>query len=194
MHSTSTSVGDAQRDMRTAYFGGAPGMFASAAVWLAAGMVAVTNTPQRAVITLFVGGMFIYPLGMLFAKALGRSGAHARGNPLGALALESTGILLLSLPLAYVVFQFRASWFFPARMLVIGGRYLTFATLYGLRVYWVGGLTLAVAGWLLVIANAALPIGAFAGASIEAALAFWIIFATRDRDSRDASDASLSAS
>ena len=64
-------------------------MFVSAVVWLVAGGVALKDTPSRAILALFVGGMVIHPLGGVIAKALGRSGAHARGNPLGALALEA---------------------------------------------------------------------------------------------------------
>jgi hypothetical protein len=36
------------------------------------------------------------------------------------------------------------SWFFPAMLMVIGGRYLSFAVVYGLRTYWALGASLAV--------------------------------------------------
>lgn len=182
MNSSSTSIADAQRDMRAGYFGGAPGMFASAVVWLVAGVVAVTGTPERAIAALFLGGMVIHPFGVLLAKALGRSGAHTRGNPLGTLALETTIILLLGLPLAYVVAQAHITWFFPAMLLVIGGRYLTFATLYGMRIYWACGTTLIVAGGLMVAMNAPFQVGAFAGAAIEAAFAVGIFQLIRHAD------------
>ena len=141
----STTVAAAQRDVRAGHLGGAPGIVTSAMVWLAAGMVAITSTPARAIGPLFVGGMFIHPLGVLLTKALGRSGTHSRSNSWRSLALESTVILLLGLPLAYAASQARMTWFLPAMLLVIGGRYLTFATLYGLRVYWACGAALAFA-------------------------------------------------
>ena len=174
MNSGSTSVAEAQRDMRAGYYGGAPGMLASALVWLVAGGIAVTGTPAQAILALFVGGMGIHPVGVVLARALGRPGAHTRGNPLGALALESTGVLLLGFPLAYVVAQAHQTWFFPAMLLVIGGRYLTFATLYGMRVYWACGARLAVTGFLLVAMQAPFHWGAFAGAAIEGAYALRI--------------------
>src|SRR5262245_12373954 len=127
---------DAQRDMRHAYFGGATGVLASGLVWIAAGVVALLVSPRAAVLTLFVGGMFIYPLSLLFSKALGRPGKHARENPLGLLALEGTFFLLLCLPVAYAAFLYRAAWFFPAMLLIIAGRYFTFQTLYATRLYW----------------------------------------------------------
>ena len=174
LHPPALSVADAPRDMRHAYLGGAPGLLTSATVWLVAGVVALQLSPDRAIWTLFVGGMLIHPLSVLLTKALGRPGAHAAGNPLGRLALESTAWMVLSLPLAYAVSRLHIEWFFPAMMLVIGGRYLTFATLYGTRAYWACGLALVTAAWLLARANAAPAVGAFTGAAIEAGFALLI--------------------
>ena len=182
-----TTVADAQRDMREAYYGGAPGMFASAMVWGAAGVVALNFSPTRAITTLFIGGMFIHPIGVVIAKLLGRQGAHATGNPLGALALETTVLLLLGFPLAYGMYSANTLWFFPAMLLVIGGRYFTFATLYGLRVYWVCGGLLAVVGMILVAQRAPFFVGAFAGSAIElvfAARLFAVMRADTDVDAR----------
>jgi hypothetical protein len=47
--------------------------------------------------------------------------------------------MILSLPLACVASTVNIDWFFPSMLLVIGGRYLTFATIYGTRAYWVFG-------------------------------------------------------
>jgi len=69
----------------------------------------------------------------------------------------------------------RIAWFFPAMLLVIGGRYLTFHLLFGLRVYWLLGLTLAAAGYLLGTSLAAPVVSAFVGASIEALFAAYIL-------------------
>ena len=166
---------EAQRDMRLAYFSGAPGMFASALAWLAAGVVAMQVSDARAVLTLFAGGMLIHPVGVLLCKVLGRSGKHAKSNPLGALALESTAWLIFCLPITYAVSQFNVRWFFPAMLLVIGGRYLTFRTLFGLRIYWACGAALALAGYLLAVSKSQPHVAAFAGAAIEAAFAVAII-------------------
>lgn len=108
-----TDIANAQRGMRFAYYMGAPGVLASALAWLVAGSAAVLVSPSRAVLALFVGGMMIHPVSVALTKLLGRPGVHSRGNPLGPLALESTILLLLCLPLAYVVFLYRADWFFP---------------------------------------------------------------------------------
>ena len=162
---------EAQHDMRLAYLSGAPGIFASAVAWLVAGVFAFQVSASSAVLALFAGGMLIHPAGVLLCKALGCSGKHAKANPLGALALENTAWLILCLPIAYAVSQFNERWFFPAMMLVIGGRYFTFRTLFGLHIYWVLGAVLALAAYLLAASKSQPHVAAFAGAAIEAAFA-----------------------
>ncbi|WP_411281899.1 DUF7010 family protein [Gemmatimonas sp.] len=168
------TIADDQQDMRVGYFGGAPGMLASSVAWLTAGVVAIVQTPERAVWALFIGGMLIHPVAILFTKAMGRSGAHRKGNPLGALAMATTVWMLFCLPLAYVVSRRRIEWFFPAMLLVIGGRYLTFATVFGSRVFVVCGAALALSAYGLVATTSSPSVGAFAGAAIEAAFAMVI--------------------
>jgi hypothetical protein len=176
---SSTTIADAQREMRVAYYSGAPGMFTSAMVWLTAGIVCLRVSPQQAVWALFVGGMLIHPVAVLLNKALGRRASHTPGNPLAALAMASTFWLVLSLPLAYSVSLLRIEWFFPAMLFVIGGRYLTFSTIFGARIYWVCGASLALAGYLLGRVHAAPAMGAFTGSVIEAVFAVAIFVAAR---------------
>jgi hypothetical protein len=165
------TVREAQADMRAAYLSGATGVFASGAVWLVAGIVALAMNPVAANATLFLGGMAIHPLAIVLSKVTGRSGKTAPGNPLAALALEGTIWMLLAVPLAYVLSFQRPVWFFLVMLLAIGGRYLTFATLYGLRVYWALGALLAVAAMALFAFQAPMFSVAFTTASIELAFA-----------------------
>ena len=176
-----TDLAAAQADMRHGYFSGATGMFTSAAAWLAAAIVALRMSPQQAVWVLFAGGVMIHPVSVLVTKALGRPGKHQPGNPLAALALANTAWLIFSLPLAYAVSLLRIEWFFPAMLLVIGGRYLTFAPMFGLRIYWPCGFALAGAGVLLGRAGAEPALSAFTGSFIEAAFAAAIAVLDRGR-------------
>ena len=173
------TTADAQREMRTAYYGGAPGMFTSATVWLIAGIVAAFMTQERAIWTLFIGGMFIHPVSVLLTKVIGQSGKHNTSNPLGSLAMATTFWMILMMPLAYVASRLRIEWFFPAMLCIIGGRYLTFATLYGTRIYWFCGAALAIAGGAMGLATALPAIGALAGAAIEAVFAIAIFITSR---------------
>jgi len=181
------NIENAQQDMRFAYYGGAPGMLVSATVWVVAGAVAMLESPQRAIWTLFIGAMFIHPLAMAVSKMLGRPGTHARDNPLAGLAMANTFWLLLCLPLAYAASLVRIEWFFPAMLLVIGGRFFTFTTLYGNRLYWACGAALAAAGYLLASSHAAPAWAAFTGGAIEAAFGIAIFTTTRDTTAEVAS-------
>ena len=169
----------AQADMRSGYCSGGAGVLASALAWLAAAIAALQASPTQAVWVLFIGGMAIHPVATLTCKLLGRPGRHAKDNPLGALAGAGVLWLIFSLPLAYVVSLHRIEWFFPAMLLVIGGRYLTFHLLFGLRAYWLLGLTLAAAGYLLGRSLAAPAVGAFTGAGIEAVFAAYLLLLDR---------------
>jgi hypothetical protein len=100
-------------------------------------------------------------------RMLGASGKHAATNPLGKLALEGTIFMLMCLPLAYAISIYRMEWFFPAVLMIIGGRYLTFGTIYGTRLYWLLGALFGMAAWISV--SLALPphTSALIGAAIE---------------------------
>lgn len=176
---SSLTVADAQADMRHAYLGGAPGILVSGTVWCIAGLVCLWHSPQQAVWALFIGGMLIHPLSVLLLKALKRPGTHSSNNPFGPLAMASTFWMIASLPLAYVASMMRPEWFFPAMLLVIGGRYLTFSTIYGQRLYWPFGAVLGCAAWALAVANASPAAGAFSGAAIEAVFGLAILASER---------------
>ena len=123
--------------------------------------------------------MFIHPLAVLLVKLLGRPGRHTEGNPLGPLAMATTFWMIMLLPLAYGVSLLRLELFFPAMMLVIGGRYLSFHTLYGKRLYWVLGAVLGLAGCALGAASAPVALGAFTGAAIEIGFAALLLARVR---------------
>ncbi|MBT8136439.1 MAG: hypothetical protein KJO54_05405 [Gammaproteobacteria bacterium] len=161
------SFAEAQRDMRFAYFNGATGAVVSATAWLAAALVITFVNVSTGIVALLVGGMFIFPVSVVLDKVLRRPGKHSEGNPLGALALEGTIWMILTMAIAIGIALYRVEWFFPAMLLIIGGRYLSFATLFGMKLYWAFGATLAVSAvWLLK--SGAPPIsGAWTGALVE---------------------------
>ena len=165
------TVVQAQSEMRAGYLHGAPGVAASAAAWLAAAAVAFGSDPKAAVWTLLIGGAFIFPVSVVLAKLLGSPGKHAKGNPMGGLAMEGTFWLLAGIAIAFGIQVLRLEWFFPAMLLLIGGRYLTFQTIYGLRIYWVLGAVLCVAGVLLALVRAPSVISALIGGLVEVVFA-----------------------
>lgn len=157
----------AQHDMRAGYSHGYSGVVVSGLVWGVAGLAAIYFSPQQAVWTLLIGGMFIHPLGIVFNKILGTSGSHNSTNPLGKLAMEGTVFMLMCLPLAYGLSLQKVEWFFQGMLLIIGGRYLTFATLFGTRSFWVLGGLLGIAAYGLFKFNSPAHISALVGSGIE---------------------------
>jgi hypothetical protein len=175
------TLAHAQADMRSGYYDGAPGVLMSGLVWLVSGIVAIFVSPGSAVLALLFGGALIHPLSVLAAKVLGRSGAHGKGNPLGRLAIEGTVWFLAGIAIAYALQVLRLEWFFPAMLLLIGGRYLTFQSLYGLRIYWIIGATLCIAGLALGLARASVPVSALVGSAMELIFATLVFNGARNR-------------
>ena len=182
----SLTIADAQREMRHAYLDGAPGVLVSGFVWLVAAVVCYSQSPGHAIWTLFVGGALIHPVSVLLLKAFGRPGTHSRGNPFGVLAMATTAWMILCLPLAYAASLVRIEWFFPAMLFVIGGRYLCFSTMYGMRLYWAFGAALALAGWGLGMTRAEPALAALSGAAIEIAFGLGILATMRKRQTLQA--------
>ncbi|MHA8072053.1 DUF7010 family protein [Aquirufa ecclesiirivi] len=143
------TIKKAQFDMCQAYANGAMGVIVSGLIWLTAASITYQYSPHTGIWTLFIGGMFIYPLSMLLCKSIGLSGSHTKGNPLGNLAMEGTILMMMCLPLALGLSMQQKEWFFQAMLLIIGGRYLTFATIYGKKIYWILGAILGISALLL---------------------------------------------
>ena len=161
------TIAAAQADMRSGYLSGAPGIVASSAAWLTAAAVAFSASFSAAVWTLLVAGAFIHPVGVLLAKLLGAPGKHRADNPMAGLAVESTFWMLAGILVAIGISLHRIEWFFPAMLLVIGGRYLTFRTIYGLAIYWLLGAALCMAAVGLVFLKAPVPLSALVGGLLE---------------------------
>lgn len=164
-------IGEAQADMRRAFVGGATGILASGLAWLTAAAFAHFANPRAGIAALFIGGMLIHPAAILFSRLLGSSGAPARDNPLTSLAIQTTVWMLLAIPLAFALSWQRTEWFFVGMLITIGGRYLTFATLYGLRTYIVCGIALAATAFVLAALRASSTQVALAGGTLEVVFA-----------------------
>ncbi len=165
----------AQKNMRDAYLGGGSGVLVSGLVWMTAGTFAIYGSKQMSFLVFFIAGMFIHPLGLLVDKLFKRSGKHLKENPLGPLAMESTVILFIGLFLVYALFQTFPNWLFPVMLLMIGVRYLIFQTIFGMKIYWILGISLIIAGGIGLVSN--LPFYSFGmiGGLIELIFSILII-------------------
>ncbi len=172
----------AQQDMRTAYGYGSTGIFSSGLVWLCAALAVMIYGVTTGMWTLIIGGMMIFPLSMLIGKLTGISGKHNPQNPLAKSAMEGTVWMLMCIPMAYGLSLVRPEWFFQGMLLIIGGRYLSFTTLYGMKIYWLMGALLGAAAFLLFALQAGAFYSSLTGAVIEILMgAAMFIWYRRDR-------------
>lgn len=156
-----------QAQMRAGYGSGWTGIAASALAWAMAAGIAWQSSAQHAIWALLAGGALIFPASVVLGKLLGLPCTHPKGNALGSLAGASTFWLIFCLPIAWLLGQQQPAWFFAAMLLVIGGRYLVFASIYGMALYWALGLILAAAGFGLTALSMPAAVIASAGAAIE---------------------------
>jgi large-conductance mechanosensitive channel len=85
---------------------------------------------------------------------------------------------------------YKLELFFPAMLLVIGGRYLTFNTIYGNRLYRVFSGFLVASSAALAIINAPVYLGGFVGGAIEYIFAFAIFLQAKKSNKLSQQDAS----
>lgn len=168
-----------QRDMRSAFLDGAPGMLVSAVVWLLAGTVCARYGMHAAVWTLLVGGALIHPVSTIALKLSGKSARAPKGSALTHLAMATTAWLIVGCVLCYGLYTANPAWFFPAMLLVIGSRYLAFQTLFGHRLYWLCGAALIAAGWLCASAGISPAATAFVGSAVEGTFAGILLLSAR---------------
>jgi hypothetical protein len=161
------SISHAQADMCKAYANGSAGILSSGLVWLLASIVVFQYGDKKAVWALLIGGMFIHPLSILLSKLLGLQGAHAANNYFGRLAMEGTVFMLMCIPLAFGLSLLHTEWFFQGMLMIIGGRYLTFSSIYGKKSYWILGAVLGVSAVLLYMINAKVLSSVLTGCCIE---------------------------
>lgn len=125
----------AQREMRTVYLGGAIGQMVSGVIWLISAALGTFVSVQAGLVSLFLGGMVIFPLTQLVLKISGRPASTGKENSLNGLARQVAFIVPLCLPLIYAAAMYHLNWYYPAFLIVVGAHYLPFMFLYGIRQY-----------------------------------------------------------
>ncbi|MQA19524.1 DUF7010 family protein [Rugamonas rivuli] len=163
-----------QNEMRHAYYDGAPGIFVSGLVWVAATFVCYLAGMKQAVWTLLIGGALIYPLSAVLTKVMGRPAKTGKDNALNQLVMASTFWLILCCAMAFGLFLLRPAFFFPAMMVTIGSRYLVFASVYGRSIFWVMGGSLIVAGVVAFFSALSPGVAAGIGGLIEVLFAVFV--------------------
>lgn len=169
-------IKEAQVQMRKYYAGGATGVLVSGVVWLLCAIASTLYPPKQTMWVLLIGGALIHPVSILLGKLMGIKDKQPSGNPLARLAMEGTLFMIFCIPLAYVLAAQQATWFFLGMMLIIGGRYLIFTTVYGNKMYWLLGFTLALACFILFQNSTSVLVIALTTGIIEICFGFVILF------------------
>ena len=141
----------AQLEMRSIYLGGAVGQMVSGIVWLISASLGTFVSTQAGLISLFMGGMVIFPLTQLALKLSGRPASVSKTNSLNGLAIQVAFIVPLCLPVIYAAARFNINWYYPAFLIVVGAHYLPFMFLYGIRQY-------AILAGFMIISGVALAV------------------------------------
>jgi hypothetical protein len=162
-----------QLEMKSNHLGGATGVVVSGIAWLISAFVAYNYSSKEAIWTLLIGGAFIYPISSILNKLLGANRTLSK-KILKNLAMEGTIFMLMCIPLAYGLSLLRAEYFFQGMLLIIGGRYLTFKTLFGNRIFWILGSILGMTAYFLFLVKAETFTSAIAGAIIEISFGLFI--------------------
>ena len=128
-------ISAAQRDVRTAYFGGFAGQLVSSAVWFASAAAATWISARAGILVLAVVGTMIFPFTRLLLRVMGRPVTLPKTHPMNALAMQVTFTLPLTFPLIYAATVHHLYWFFPAFSIAVGAHYLPFMFLYGMPLF-----------------------------------------------------------
>ena len=145
------TIAEAQWEIRTRFVGGFYGQLVSGVLWLVSAGLADVRGPRAGIITLVIGGVFIFPLTELLIRATGERAPVSPANALRSLGMQVAFVLPLSMPLLLPVGLYRLHWFYPAMMILVGAHYLPFVFLYGMRMFAVLAAALVGGGMLIAM-------------------------------------------
>jgi hypothetical protein len=128
-------IQDAQREVRSVYIGGFWGQLVSSIIWLVSAALGTWVTPKTSILTVMIGGFFIFPLTQMLLRLSGRRASVSKENPFNSLGMQIAFVLGFSMLLLVPVGLYQLNLFFPALMVLLGAHYLPFATLYGMRMF-----------------------------------------------------------
>ena len=160
-------IEDAQREVRTVYVGGFWGQLVSSVIWLASAVAGAWATPKASILTVVLGGFFIFPLTQMLLSLSGSKSSVSRENSLNSLGMQVAFVLPISMLLLVPVGLYRLNWFFPALLVLVGAHYLPFAFLYGMRMFLIlAGLLIAQGVVIALYFSGTFSLGAWSGGMV----------------------------
>lgn len=148
-----------QADLRRSYVGGGVGAMVSGLVWAAAALVEAAQGVATAYAVLFVGGMFIYPVGTLLCRyGFGREPV-LKGNPGGRMVIETLPGMFVGLLAGWLFLGGNPQLAMPFAAMAVGAHYFSFRSAYGDVIYWLLGTAMVAVGLAAVFLDMRLPFG-----------------------------------
>jgi Family of unknown function (DUF7010) len=155
-------IQNAQREVRSVYVGGFWGQLVSSVIWLASAALGTWVTPKASILTVVIGGFFIFPLTQMMLRLSGRPARVSKGNSFHFLGMQIAFALPFSMLLLVPVGLYHLNWFFPALMILLGAHYLPFASLYGMRMFlFLAGILIAAGVVIAQYFSATFSLGAW---------------------------------
>lgn len=157
-------IQDAQREVRSVYIGGFWGQLVSSVIWLVSATMGTWVTPKTSILTVVIGGFFIFPLTQMLLRFSGGRASVSRENSFNGLGMQMAFVLPCSMLLLVPVGLYQLNWFFPALMVLVGAHYLPFASLYGMRMFLVlAGILMAMGVVIARYFSGTFSLGAWSG-------------------------------
>ena len=126
----------AQADIRRAYRGGGTGAIVSGLVWLIAGLVTAQKGISVGYITLFFGGMLIFPIGAALERFFFKTAPPDPDNPNGRIVIETVPPMIAMLIAIFFLIPHYPNLVFPFAAIAVGTHYFGFRSAYGMMTYW----------------------------------------------------------
>lgn len=171
---------EAQREIRRSFVGGGPGVIVSGLIWSAAAIAESERGVAFGFVVLFFGGMLIFPVSLLVARAVFRRPAPQGGNGLLPIALESTAAMIGGFLAAFLLLPHAPDLVLPLAALAVGTHYFAFRTLYGEVIFLILGVVISALALNAAFGWVAIPVGlAWCVAAME--ILFGFVLSVRDR-------------
>ena len=90
-------IEDAQRELRSVFIGGFWGQLVASVIWLVSAALGTFVTPKASILTVVIGGCFIFPLTQMLLCLSGRCASLSRENQFHYLGMQVAFVLPLSM-------------------------------------------------------------------------------------------------
>ena len=90
-------IQDAQREVRSVYVGGFVGQLVSSVIWLVSAALGTWVTPKASILTVVIGGFFIFALTQMLLRLSGRRASVSRENPFNSVGIQVAFVLPFSM-------------------------------------------------------------------------------------------------